>query len=177
LRTSQGLDVRLAVYSAPEQIAAYRTALEAPGVTELKGWLPPDRLPEAFHAADVLVHVESFTPTIAEYTKLSFSTKLSQYMMAGRCILAIGPERLGSLRLVRDIPAGVVLHEASAAALQAPLATLVKEVAERAALGRRGRAWAEQYVQRNTAHGRFRRELLATVERHASRKGLTPLAA
>jgi hypothetical protein len=91
---------------------------------------------------------------------LSFSTKLSQYMMAGRCILAIGPEGLGSLRLVRDISAGVVLHDATAANWQAPL------------LGQLGRAWAETWVDRRTGHERFRRELQAAVDRHA--RGAAP---
>ncbi|MCE5266870.1 MAG: glycosyltransferase, partial [Planctomycetaceae bacterium] len=100
LREEDGIDARLTIYSTPEQIEMHRGELSSPPVVELGGWLAPKELPRAFHDADVLVHAESFDPAVANYTRLSFSTKLSQYMMAGRGVLMFGPTEIGSARMI-----------------------------------------------------------------------------
>ena len=60
--------------------------------------------------ADVLLHVESFEPKNHEFTKLSISTKLVQYFMAGRPVLGVGPEELASLREVRRSGGGIACN-------------------------------------------------------------------
>ena len=52
--------------------------------------------------ADVLVHVESFSKQSVFETKMSFSTKLVDYMMAGKIIFAIGPMEVNSLETLRN---------------------------------------------------------------------------
>lgn len=48
--------------------------------------------------ADILLHVESFSPSCTEYTKLSISTKLVEYFMAGRPVLGVAPKHLASVK-------------------------------------------------------------------------------
>jgi len=170
LHDQQGIETRLLIYSSPEQLKEHRRALEIPPITELCGWSPPEQLPRVFHNADVLVHVESFESSIADFTKLSFSTKLSQYMMSGRAILAFGPEHLGSIRVLRDAGAAVVVCEKDPTALTQDLRQLLTRSELRQQCGRSGRRWAVQHVERRSGHERFRQELLAALRRSRLRQ-------
>jgi glycosyltransferase involved in cell wall biosynthesis len=170
LRDKQGIQTRLIIYAAPDQLNEHRAALDVPPVTDLRGWVAPEHLPQVFHDADVLVHAESFQPALTDYTKLSFSTKLSQYMMAGRCILAFGPENLGSIRVARDAGAAVAFSENSPAALARGLYPLLTRPEMRQQLARSGRLWAEQNVDHQAAKERFRQELVAALQRSRGQK-------
>ena len=59
------------------------------------GAVPPEDLKEIKNSADVLVHVESFDPLIVDKLKYAFSTKIAQYLCAGRCMISYAP--LGTL--------------------------------------------------------------------------------
>jgi hypothetical protein len=59
----------------------------------------------------VLVHVEAFDNTSRAYTRLSVSTKIPQYMAAGRPILCYGPAEVASCRYVEATRSGVVVGE------------------------------------------------------------------
>jgi hypothetical protein len=78
-------------------------------IVSVKPWVPENELPKLFHENDILVHVESFEPKNINFTKLSLSTKISTYTMAGRCILSVGPSQIGSCRAVNDLNTGIVL--------------------------------------------------------------------
>ena len=83
-------EIVLEIYSSSDQIDRFRKEIGEINVIKLKGWVPQEKLPTIFYHSDLLVHVESTDPKICRYTRLSLSTKLSQYMSAGRCILALG---------------------------------------------------------------------------------------
>jgi len=58
---------------------------------------------------DVLVHVESFDRANRHKTRLSVSTKIPEYLATGKCLLAIGPKEIASIRyLTRTNSAYVV---------------------------------------------------------------------
>ena len=172
LQMNHGLESRLAIYTSYDQLDQHRAALDIRPVTQLEGWRSPDQLPAIFRDADVLVHVESFDPAVADYTKLSFSTKLSQYMMAGRCVLAIGPESLASMQIIGREGAGALIHSASAAEMADPLAALISSVSRREECGRKGRRWAEQWMNRPRASLRFQQQIIAAIERHHRRSSI-----
>ena len=153
--------VKLSVYAPENHLRAYQSALAVPGITELCGWKQPHELPKVFHNSDILVHSESFSPGIAAYTRLSFSTKLSQYMMAGRCLLAVGPAEAGSLRMIARVGAGIVTNEAEPKAIARAIERLIRDPVQRQLFADRGRQWALRCCDRTTAHKRFREELAA----------------
>jgi glycosyltransferase involved in cell wall biosynthesis len=165
LRAESGLDSRLEIYAANDQLRAFREALDVPPITELRGWAAPGDLPRTFREADVLVHVESFDPKMTAYTRLSFSTKLSQYMMAGRPILAVGPQQLGSLQMVRATGAGLAIHESDSSAMKLQLERFLPDGEAQLACGRRGRNWAVEWVDRSSAQVRFRNLLTQSFAR------------
>ena len=110
-----GPRTQISVYCPQRDATAHRRQLEGAGV-RVHGWVPPDRLPSIFRDADLLLHVESSEGALVEYTRLSFSTKLSQYLMAGRCILVLGSERLESGRFLQRLGAGVAVEGTEAVA-------------------------------------------------------------
>lgn len=68
---------------------------------KLCGSVSSDEVKRIQQEADVLVHVESFSAQSVFETKMSFSTKLIDYMLAGKIIFAIGPEEVNSLEILK----------------------------------------------------------------------------
>ncbi|HEY9001046.1 MAG TPA: hypothetical protein VIM89_06825 [Mucilaginibacter sp.] len=52
--------------------------------------------------SNYLVHVEAFDEKIKKYTRLSISTKIPEYLVAQRPIIAIGPGDIASIEYLRD---------------------------------------------------------------------------
>lgn len=157
------IEARLLIYSSPDQIRLHRSALDIPQVTELRGWVPPSELPQIFHEADVLVHVESFQAIFSDFTKFSFSTKLSQYMMAQRPILAFGPHDIGSIRVLRDTGAALVIDQDDSEMVLADLCRLLTEPDLRNQLAQNGRKWAMENVEVRTGQERFRSDIMNAI--------------
>lgn len=62
-----------------------------------------DKLREVYNEADLLLHVESFKSKYKKKTKLSLSTKIPEYILSRRPILAYGPKRISSMAFLEDI--------------------------------------------------------------------------
>ena len=87
----------------------------------------------------------------------------AQYMMAGRCILALGPTELGSARLIREIGAGVVVGATSPPEIKAALEPVLLDPETRTHCARRGREWAKRWVDLEPSRLRFRNWLSAAA--------------
>lgn len=57
-------------------------------------------LEKAMDATDVFLHVESAEPQYKALTKLSVSTKIPEYMGAGKAIIAFGPSDVASFKVI-----------------------------------------------------------------------------
>ena len=102
-----GNDTELLIYSMSPLTKRMREAFIIPAV-RFMGGVPSEMIPGIQSGADVLVHAES--PRLREKlrVRLSFSTKLVDYMHAGRCILAIGSNGLASIDHLRINDAAVI---------------------------------------------------------------------
>lgn len=100
----------LHIYSSLALTPADQSVLEAMPNAVFHGSVHPDRLPDIWSRADVLVHVESFLD--ATSARLSFSTKLVDYLSAGRCILALGNPSLASMRYLARHDAAIIVPAA-----------------------------------------------------------------
>ncbi|MBV9122200.1 MAG: hypothetical protein JO112_02420 [Planctomycetes bacterium] len=170
LRQKQAIDSRLLIYTSPDQARAYHETLNVSPITELRGWIPPTQLPGIFHDADILVHVESFDSTTAAYTQLSLSTKISQYMMAARCILGVGPEQVASIQVINRAQAGQTLCEKELPMLAQALVPILKDEAFRQRCGENGRRWALRWLETDSGRERFRLSLLQAMQRFSPRQ-------
>jgi len=75
--------------------------IKTPSV-QYKGTLNQAQLLDEINKCNILVHVESFDKKSIKTTRLSFSTKIPEYMVSNRCILAIGPEQVASMRYLKE---------------------------------------------------------------------------
>lgn len=93
----------LSVYSLQTPTEETMQRLNESGVAAFKGRLTKEQVDEAIHNSDVVVHVESFDKKNMECTKLSISTKISEYLCCGKPILAIGPKGIASMNYIADV--------------------------------------------------------------------------
>ncbi len=82
-------------------------ALTIDGACEYKGFVQGEEFYSLVQSADVAVHAESFSPEMMRYTRLSVSTKIADYLGAGKCILAIGSDTLASVVHITPVSATV----------------------------------------------------------------------
>lgn len=159
-----GASAVLDVFGAYVSTAATGQRLEDHPLVRMRGWADPSTLPTTFHQSDILVHVESPDPAIAAYTRWSFSTKLSQYMMAGRPILGVGPADLGSMEMIRRTRSGVTISDAELQTTD----RLAEFLTDKAALhhyANQGREWAEEWFDVSKGRARFRERIARICDR------------
>ena len=165
----QGIKTQFSIYAPSEELESYRAALETGSITALYKWVPLKELPRIFHGADILVHAESFDPAMKAITKYSLSTKISQYLMAGRCVLAFGPEELASIRLISTTGAGVTIHETNQERLTATLATFLTDDSKWRVCGQNGHRWARENVEQEHQQRILRTDLVRAILSHEAR--------
>jgi glycosyltransferase involved in cell wall biosynthesis len=68
--------------------------------------------------ADFLLHVESTSVEYKNITKLSISTKIPQYLVSGKCIIAFGPCDIASIKLLSENKLAVVLFDTDSTDVQ-----------------------------------------------------------
>ena len=78
---------------------------------EFKGPLTSSEVQSVISESDILVHVESMDKVNRCLTRLSMSTKIPQYLSSGKCILAVGPEEVSSIRYLEEHKAGMVITD------------------------------------------------------------------
>lgn len=91
----------LDIYSATKADNVTESQLSALSCVRLLGAVSPDRILPIQQQADYLIHVEGFTPRAVFESRLSFSTKIIDYLIAGRPIVAIGPQDVTSIHVLK----------------------------------------------------------------------------
>ena len=70
-----------------------------------------EKFVEAMQTSDFLVHAESFEEIDKKVTMLSISTKIPEYLLSNRCIVAVGPTKLASISVLEENNLGIVLSD------------------------------------------------------------------
>ena len=99
----------LKVYSSQNLSNKIVEAINLDGASEFCGSLSASQIAEIYAGADILLHVESFDSNAIASTKYSFSTKIPEYLSAGKCVLAVGPAEVASIRYLSDF--ACVIHD------------------------------------------------------------------
>ncbi|NLU78825.1 glycosyltransferase family 4 protein [Micromonospora sp. HNM0581] len=163
--------VRLTVHCPTEDAERYgREFAGIPGVHFGRS-LASHEVPAVLAEADILVHVESFAEDTRRYTHYSVSTKIPQYLAAGRPIFGHGPAELASMAYVRSAGAGIVVGTPEEDVVTEQLWKLCLDSSSWHEFGRNGRAHAERHHRRERVATRF-----AEVLRQAAGTGAPRLA-
>lgn len=92
----------LYIYTANEMDEQDKIKLLSSNSVHLMGKVAYDQIPLILSDSDVLLHVESFDTHLMKATALSFSTKIVDYLEAGKTILAIGWEKSASIKYIKE---------------------------------------------------------------------------
>ena len=150
---SSGVPWMLNVYAPTDDCRAYGEALRESGVLALDS-VPSGAVQGILAEADVLLHVESFDPRIRKFTRLSFSTKLSQYLAAGKPTLLWTPSDIHMTQYFLRNSLGLVETEESGGALIGHLRAL-EDIKLRTLLGAGARGWAMGHHSKALMSSRF----------------------
>ena len=77
------------------------------GASAFMGGASASEIADIYADADILLHVESFDKKSIASTKYSFSTKIPEYLSAGKCVLAVGPSEVASLGYLSECACAV----------------------------------------------------------------------
>lgn len=84
------------------------TSLLGCGNVAIKDPVPYQEVQSVIAGNDVVVFVESFDPGMKNISRLSFSTKICDYLGSGKCVFAIGPSEMASIEYLAEEDAAVV---------------------------------------------------------------------
>lgn len=143
---AEGYRAQLDIYTPRPLTDALRQRLTLEPVMRCGGSLNPAQLAQKMAQANVLVMAEAFSRAARKVTRLSLSTKIPEYMAAGRCILAFGPPDVSSIRYIRSHDAGVVIDSTRREAVLVELRALFDAERRQAAV-RNALRVAEQHHQ------------------------------
>jgi hypothetical protein len=136
---SEGIPGKLFVYAPAEHLSEFSGRLAGPSMN-IAGSLAQGQVANALTGGHILVHVESFEKTSRQYTRLSMSTKIPQYLTAGRPLLCYGPGEVASCRFVEKNKCGLVVGVQDQSELVAALRRILQDADLRTRLG--AKAWA-----------------------------------
>ncbi len=91
-----GLKITLEIYVSQSDFEHFNKKFNF-AHTIFTTYVSPEKQKGNLLRADLLLHTESFDAMDVKYTLLSFTTKLAEYMAAGRAILGFGDKRLASI--------------------------------------------------------------------------------
>ena len=91
-----GTKIELDIYTTDVLTAEQEKALNRNGCS-VKGALTLDEVQEVQKQADILVFVESLEEEFKYTARLSFSTKITDYLKSGKCIFAVGDKEIAPI--------------------------------------------------------------------------------
>ncbi|AIF53697.1 glycosyltransferase [Pelosinus sp. UFO1] len=75
--------------------------------TKFHDFMPHNKVFKIYEMADILIHVESFDAELIKFTKYSLSTKIPEYMSAGKPIICYAPKDIAVSKYVNKCNCGL----------------------------------------------------------------------
>ncbi len=107
-RRECGMENRFDLYVPQMQLTQEFIELFSKSGAQLHPFVPADALRKIYEASDVLVYTESFEENVVQFTRLSLSTKIPEYLAAGKTVLAYLPPELHSCQYLTRRNAAMV---------------------------------------------------------------------
>lgn len=105
------INCRLNIYSFTSPNQKFQKIININEHINFCGKIDSQKLIEIRNDADMLVHVESFDKKNVEITRLSISTKIPEYLVSKRCVLAVGPSNVASIKYLSDNNIALVIND------------------------------------------------------------------
>lgn len=140
---------RLSIHCPESDQQLFRRRFSDLRHTVFEGSLDAEQVPAALADHQVLVHVESADRSTRNFTRLSLSTKIPQYLAAGRPILSYAPTELASVKHLGRSQSAIISEAGELDSLEFAIAQLDDESTRRT-LGQHGRAFALKHHERSS---------------------------
>ena len=158
---ARGLHGELRIYSEHPPEATQLKVLDRPPFSAYCGGLDSEGVRTVLRESDVLVHVEASDRKSKRVTSLSISTKISEYMAAGKPILAIGPKDVASIEYLEQTSSAFLVAPTSAEAIDSTLAEIMSDHGQRQRRARRARATARASHDEKVVRPQFQQRIVA----------------
>lgn len=103
----------LDIYSATPLTDTMKAEMDAIESVVFHGAVSGSEVRKIQMDADYLVHVEGFSKDSISSTRMSFSTKIPDYLSTGNVMFAIGPSEINSILVLKERGAAVVVDDIS----------------------------------------------------------------
>ncbi len=100
--------VQLDIYTPNSVSSDIKDQLLNNGNVFIKPPVKYDEVQQIISEHDVVVFVESFEPKYSKVARLSFSTKITDYLSSGKCIFAVGPKDIAPIEYFMEEDAAIV---------------------------------------------------------------------
>jgi glycosyltransferase involved in cell wall biosynthesis len=108
----EGFKILLEVYSLQKPNAKILKLLHNPPYSVFKGAVTDqNEIDQIISRSNLVLHVESFSKKDKDVTRFSVSTKISEYLSYGKCILAYGPEDVASIKYLKRNKAALICND------------------------------------------------------------------
>lgn len=97
----------LDIYSTTPLTNEMRESIHGCDAIDFHGGISKEEVVQVQKSADFLVHVEGFSQMAIFSAKMSFSTKIIDYMMMSKAILAYGPQEVNSIQVLKESEVGL----------------------------------------------------------------------
>ena len=107
------IKIQFSIYTSnqiPAEVLSYWQKLEFINVEKP---VPYSEVPRVIEENDVLVFVESFEKKSKSVARLSFSTKITDYLASDRCIMGIGPSDIAPIEYLKEEDAALIVSDLS----------------------------------------------------------------
>lgn len=102
--------LQLYIYTNNEISEGDKQRLMGTGNVFLEPPVPYSEVPNVISENDVMVFVESFVPQFCRVARLSFSTKICDYLASNKCIFAVGPSDIAPMEYFKNEDAAIVAN-------------------------------------------------------------------
>jgi hypothetical protein len=103
LSTAQkNVSIELSIFTKESDWQLYKNNFKKYSFVNYKGFIAQSEMLAELKNYTVLVHIESFDKIVLDYTRLSISTKIPEYLSMKKPILAIGPSDIASIEYLKN---------------------------------------------------------------------------
>lgn len=108
IKKERGVRFVLDIYSGTALSDEKKSLLKDPDVSFFHGHIPQDKVFKKQEEADILLFAENLDNKIYNTARLSFSTKITDYLSRNRAIMAIAPRDIAPTEYLRDQNAAMI---------------------------------------------------------------------
>lgn len=113
INKNSDIKFELDIYSQYTPDSEILNDIVSQGISTFKGKIPYEKVKEKIKEYDMVLYLESFSEQEMNDTRLSFSTKIVDYLNSGRSILAIGPKNLAGMEYLKNNDAAICINKIS----------------------------------------------------------------